>query len=221
MTLRIVNCIKHKYFFSFLTFSIVFMVLKVVEKYELTDSVRILFNGINVRKSLLIAVFVLFTLLIQYVNVDAVRLFLREDIYVLIRYKSKKTVFLKLQAIILLVDFLLVVTVAPAILSSYGINAFRGLNVAELMGVLIGGFLLSVIYSLLFVVLTVKCSETRAFVGMIAMALLSIGYSRIGIAEISFFPNRDAFNSKWICFLIILILYFVSWKLINKKEEIK
>lgn len=215
---------RYKYGLVVIVLIITFLTLLKVEKVEGTDALRVVFGGVVLYNHFLLLAFIIMVGLLQYIHADSMILLLKRDMYLITRGKKPQDLLKKLMVTVLISNIILIiVTIASFELSMILVqDSFAELDHLEIIGVSGRGFLTCSWFSLLQMIVLMKCDEMHSFLIMFGISVVFGFLSYLPLGVFSLLPvelagGRLALNIA-ICILYIVGTGIVLFILYRRRE---
>ena len=177
---KILKNLKVKMFFILCIFTILFSSLLRIYHTDLLTIFRGIYGGIALNSLFAKMGFVLFIILLQYTNAEVIIYYLNNASYLSIRYGSKERLIRVLFKKILVLNFIFVCLSGVGAIFSAALN---GLSLSEMstafLDVLLRGYLMCLIISIIQIFSLIKTTETNTFLVMMGLSIALIFLSQI------------------------------------------
>lgn len=174
MTKAIIKNLRYKYILIYCSMVLVITFLVEVENIDIFDAVRLFLGGFSNNRFILIMAFIACLVFIQYINVDIILLFLKNNTYFVFRYKSRTTLIYQLFKNILLQDIVFLGLLILAFGTSTFICdiSFIQYNNLEILEFCLRGGITYIGCSIIQIALMIKFDETNTFLILFVLGTL-------------------------------------------------
>ena len=220
---KILKNLKVKMFFILCIFTILFSSLLRIYHTDLLTVFRGIYGGIALNAIFAKMGFVLFIILLQYINAEVIIYYLNNASYLSIRYGSKERLMRVLFKKILVLNFIFVCLSGVGAIFSAALN---GLSLSEMsaafLEVLLRGYLTCLIISIIQIFSLIKTTETNTFLVMMGLSIALIFLSQIQLSFFTILPipldGLELLFNIAICILIIIFGAVYVKETFSKKE---
>jgi hypothetical protein len=187
---KVIDNAKCKFLFVFIILSMSLYVLTVTNQFDFVSALRMFYGGFPLYRTQNKVVFVIFCILVQYINSDIIIYYLKNVIYLRNRYRKINLV---IYSIIGKVGVLNVIFVGTALVSSIAgsiisCEAPAVDNWTEMAVITGRGLLMVIFFSLVQILLLLRTTQTNAFIWLTLIALTFSFLSETLIARFTLMP---------------------------------
>lgn len=222
MYVKVIKSVKYKIIISCIFFIAIFMFLKDVEKYELVESIQVVFNCLPLEKFILIMVFFVYVFLLQFINIDIYRVVCRKSGLFFSRFQSRDNLFLFLMKCTIIINSLYVLAIIVGAIVVYKIDFLEmKVHMHEVVALYFYGLLLSAFFSLIQIIFLNLYDEEKAFVGELIITAMSSVISRISARRLLANGSHNGIivDHKWLIMIIVGFLCIYVRRIIKNDER--